>query len=168
MTEAVIRRIRADEGKALRQIRLQAIRDTPEAFGSSLAETLARTDGGWTHWASSSASGMESVMFVAEADSAWIGMAGCRFDSSRPQSPAHMISMWVAPPYRGQGLGRMLVERIAGWARDAGARRLELCVTEGNVAAVALYVRSGFTETGQTEPLRSNPTLTLRGMARDL
>jgi hypothetical protein len=47
----VIRRIQPGEGAALRDIRLRAIRDTPDAFAVSLADTLAQTAEGWTAWA---------------------------------------------------------------------------------------------------------------------
>src|SRR5436305_1803509 len=127
MTATVIRQISAGEGARLRQIRIEALSDTPDAFGASLAETLAQTEEGWNHWAESSAAGLESVMYIAVAGGVWIGMAGGRLDPSQPGSPAHVLSMWVAAPYRGQGLGRRLVEHIIEWARSRGARRLQLC-----------------------------------------
>ncbi len=51
---------------------------------------------------------------------------------------------------------------------EAWLRCLALEVTENNQAAVALYERCGFTETGESEPLPSNPTLRARRMVRQL
>jgi GNAT superfamily N-acetyltransferase len=52
--------------------------------------------------------------------------------------------MWVAPAYRRQGLGRILMEAVMTWAESQGAERLELGVVEGNVPAISLYERLGF------------------------
>ena len=70
-----------------------------------------------------------------------------------------LISMWVDPRVRGTGLGRQLVAAIVDWARRRGARALQLWVTEGNKAAVALYEQSGFQRTGERQPLPSNERL---------
>jgi len=167
-TPVVIRHIHPHEGAALRDIRLRAIRDTPDAFAVSLADTLAQTDEGWTAWATQNAAGDASIMYVAEDAGTWIGMSGGMRDTSQLEKAAHLISMWVDPAYRGRGLGRQLVEHVVGWARDRGVRRLELWVTAHNHAAVALYAHCGFAATGESQPLPSNPALTERTMARDL
>ena len=164
----VIRPIQRDEGATLRDIRLRAIRDAPDAFAVSLAEALAQTDEGWTAWATRNAAGEASIMYVAEEAGTWIEMAGGVFDTFGPREVAHLISMWVDSAYRGQGLGRCLVEHVPGWARDRGVRRLELWVTEHNGAGLALYAQCGFIATGESQPLPSNPALNERKMARDL
>jgi GNAT superfamily N-acetyltransferase len=163
-----IRRLQRGEGAALRDIRLRAIRDTPDAFAVSLAETLAQTDEAWAAWASRNAAGDASIMCVAEDAGAWIGMAGGMRDTSGPEEVAHLISMWVDPAYRGQGLGRRLVEHVVGWARDGGLRRLELWVTEHNIAAIELYVRCGFKMIGESQPLPSDAAYLEQKMIRDL
>jgi GNAT superfamily N-acetyltransferase len=164
----VIRPIQREEGAALRDIRLRAIRDAPDAFAVSLAEALAQTDEGWTAWATGLATGEASVMYVAEDAGTWIGMAGGMRGASGPGEIAHLISMWVDPAHRGRGLGRRLVERVADWARDRGARRLELWVTAHNAAAIGLYARCGFGDIGASQPLPSDAAVMERKMARDL
>lgn len=165
---AVIRPIQPREGAALRDIRLRAIRDTPDAFAVSLADTLAQTAEGWTAWATRNASGDASIMYVAEDAGTWIGMAGGMRDTSGSEEVAYLISMWVDPAHRGRGLGRRLVERVVGWAGDRGLRRIELWVTAHNTAAIALYARCGFRETGESQPLPSDVALIELKMARDL
>lgn len=56
--------------------------------------------------------------------------------------------MWVAPGYRGRGVGHALVAAVAAWARSAGHRRLRLEVADHNAQAVRLYERAGFIATG--------------------
>jgi len=169
MSQAVvIRPIQPGEGATLRDIRLRAIRDTPDAFAVSLADTLAQTDEGWIAWATRNATGDASIMYVAEDAGTWIGMAGAMRDTSGPEEVAHLISMWVDPVYRGRGLGRQLVEHVVGWAEHRGVGRLELWVTAHNTAAIELYARRGFRMIGESQPLPADTAYTEQKMARDL
>ena len=65
----------------------------------------------------------------------------------------YLISMWVAPEARGQGIGSALVDAVVHWARTQGMTRLLLDVADQNAPAVALYTRKGFLPTGETGPL---------------
>src|SRR5579871_2259017 len=163
-----IRQIQAREGAALRDIRLRAIGDAPGAFAVSLADTIKQSDAAWAEWAASGAAGHTRILYVAETDERWVGIAGGHLDTFEQGIVAQLISMWVDPKCRGQSLGRQLVEHIAGWARHHKAIRLEAWVTEDNAAAIALYLRCGFKTTGERQPLPSNPTLTEQKMQRDL
>jgi ribosomal protein S18 acetylase RimI-like enzyme len=82
---------------------------------------------------------------------------GVGVDGDRPQtSPPewHLVGMWVAPDYRGQGVADRLVEAVCSRARQAGAAAVMLWVTEINARAIALYRRHGFTPTGVRELVR--------------
>src|ERR671917_264257 len=54
-----VRRIRADEGPLLRDLRLRALADAPEAFGQALQDAQAQPDAEWTQ-AARQASGGDS------------------------------------------------------------------------------------------------------------
>ena len=62
---------------------------------------------------------------------------------------AEILTLAVRPLARQAGLGLSLVEQGAATAATHGAQRLFLEVAEDNVAARALYARSGFTEAGR-------------------
>jgi GNAT superfamily N-acetyltransferase len=100
----------------------------------------------------------KSTLFVAEDSSGWEGLAGCFLDADGGGS-AELISMWVDPAYRGQGIGRRLVEHVLDWARSNGANSVSLWVTESNSPAIELYARCGFRSTGETQSLPSDETL---------
>jgi ribosomal protein S18 acetylase RimI-like enzyme len=51
----------------------------------------------------------------------------------------------VAPPARGQGLGRRLIAATLAEAGGLGVRMVQLEVLEANAAAIRLYERAGFT-----------------------
>jgi len=58
---------------------------------------------------------------------------------------AYIEELYVAPPLRGRGLGRALLEATMDAAREAGATRIELGTGETDTAARALYESCGFT-----------------------
>jgi ribosomal-protein-alanine N-acetyltransferase len=62
---------------------------------------------------------------------------------------AEILTLAVRPSARRTGLGARLTEAAADFAATAGAERLFLEVAEDNVAARALYDRTGFIETGR-------------------
>jgi ribosomal protein S18 acetylase RimI-like enzyme len=76
--------------------------------------------------------------------------------------------MWVAPAARGRGLGRELAQRVVDWARERGAATVRLDVTDTEAArpAAALYRSLGFAETGERNPLDSDPSLETIVMSR--
>ncbi len=156
--DPVVRRIRADEGARLREIRLRALADAPDAFGSTYSDTVTRPPEMWTARAAEDAAGEVSVLFVAEKDEKWVGLAGHVGLDQTPGEP-QVVSMWVDPARRRSGLAGRLLDAVMAWARDRGAERVHLWVTEGNSPAIALYERFGFAFTGESAPVRSDSAL---------
>jgi ribosomal protein S18 acetylase RimI-like enzyme len=147
-----VRRIRADEGPVLRDVRLRALADAP-LVGSTHARELAYSDGTWAAWAADSAAGVRQALFLAVgAEETAVGVASGVIGPEDPQV-AHLYAMWVAPEARAAGAGAALVEAVVGWAAANGARLLRTAVTVGNDGAARLYERSGFRATGEREPL---------------
>jgi ribosomal protein S18 acetylase RimI-like enzyme len=56
----------------------------------------------------------------------------------------YLAELYVAPPRRGQGLGRAMMEAAIELARDRGADYMDLGTAETDVAARALYESLGF------------------------
>jgi len=86
--------------------------------------------------------------FVALADGKVVGWC----DISRHMFPSHAhagkLGMGIIPAYRGQGVGRRLIETTLRAARDAGMERIELSVHSDNDRAIALYEKVGFVREG--------------------
>jgi ribosomal protein S18 acetylase RimI-like enzyme len=64
------------------------------------------------------------------------------------------LGMGVLAPWRGQGVGRRLLDRALSAASGAGFRRVELEVYASNTAALALYRSRGFVEEGVKRAMR--------------
>jgi ribosomal protein S18 acetylase RimI-like enzyme len=56
----------------------------------------------------------------------------------------YLAELYVAPPLRGSGLGRELLEGAIEYARSRGADHMDLGTGEQDVAARALYESLGF------------------------
>ena len=144
-----VRRIAPDEGAALRSLRLRALAEEPEAFGESVAEAEARDEAEYAARARAASDGDRRAWFLAErsgpvqasVETVAVGLAMGR---RRPPDDCMMFSVWVARSARGAGVGRALVDAVAGWAQAWDARRLVLWVYRSNVDAVRFYERLGF------------------------
>ncbi|MFD8498179.1 GNAT family N-acetyltransferase [Amycolatopsis sp. NPDC059657] len=135
----VLRELSPDDWAGWRELRLEALREAPEAFGSTLAEWLNAPESRWR-------GRLVNVPFnvLAEYEGKPAGMAsGTAPDEN---GSIELLSMWVAPFARGQGVADALVEAVVEWARGSGAARVGLLVYEANERATALYRRRGFVE----------------------
>jgi GNAT superfamily N-acetyltransferase len=138
-----VRRAVVGDETILREIRLQALSESPDAFGSTYARELARTPEDWRRWLSA------GVTFILEdAQRARGIVAGVR--DAAASSVVHLMAMWVHPDVRGSGAGDLLVAEIIAWARAEKANVVRLQVVDANRHAQRLYERHGFRATGHT------------------
>jgi len=89
-----------------------------------------------------------NLALVAAANGEVVGhLIGMYSDPSEmwTASRAELVSMFVAEPVRGQGVGGRLVEEFITWARERGAARLRVQAYAANEPAIRLYQRHGFT-----------------------
>ncbi|TDE34277.1 GNAT family N-acetyltransferase [Nonomuraea mesophila] len=151
MREFVMERLGPDEGERLRAVRLRALQDSPDAFGSSYEREIAFPADKWAERLKNPG----SRWWVAERDGTDVGLVCVLLEDAG----AHLLSMWVAPEARGQGVGSRLVDTAVEWASSTGAEEIGLWAVDQNHAARALYARKGFTPSGRVMALPSNPDL---------
>jgi ribosomal protein S18 acetylase RimI-like enzyme len=75
------------------------------------------------------------------------GLAQLQFRPSiwTGEPAAYLEELYVAPPRRGEGIGRALLEGALELSREAGATMIDLGTSEDDVAAISLYESAGFT-----------------------
>jgi ribosomal protein S18 acetylase RimI-like enzyme len=151
-----IRRITPDDGPDLRAVRLAALADAPFAFGSIFAEEAERSDTDWSDRARWASAGAERITLLARLGERVVGIAG-GYREEIGSTEVHLVSVWTAPEARRSGLGRRLVGAVIDWAVETGASSVGLWVTRGNAPAQRLYESMGFVETGEYQPLPSDP-----------
>ena len=157
----LVRATALDDWQAMRDIRLQALRDAPDAFGSTHAREVAFAPAEWHRRATRDGSFFAFIPGRAEP----AGLAG---GYEEEPGVTELVSMFVRPQARGHGVGEALIDAVAAWAKDQGATSVHLWVTDTNKAAIRLYERCGFTVTPERQPLPSNPALGEVGMTRPL
>jgi len=147
-----------------RQIRLRALQESPSAFCSTYATEFAFDEAEWARrverWG-----GEQGIGFLAMDADRPCGLAG---GLVQPGNQAQLVSMWTAPEYRRQRVGRLLVESVAEWAVGRGLQLLTLMVTSVNEPAIRFYESLGFIHTGGSEPYPNDPALMEWEMARRL
>jgi ribosomal-protein-alanine N-acetyltransferase len=60
-----------------------------------------------------------------------------------------LLSIAVAPAWRGRGIGAQLLDAAISWASACDAKKLFLEVAEGNASALRLYQRRGLVQVGR-------------------
>ena len=137
-----VRRLRPDEAAAFREIRLEALRSSPESFGASFEVEEAKP----LEWFAERLSSFE--VFGACRGGDLLGVAG--FGTYSGPKLAHKGFLWtmfVRPHARRRGVGRRLVEAVIERA-GRSVEVLLLTVTNSNTPARRLYVGLGFDEYG--------------------
>lgn len=155
----------------VRDLRLAALADTPDAFGATLEEEADQPTEWWRGRLEPDAPGttlMASLVDPAGA-SRPVGMTVVLSSFHGPASEAGIYAVWVNPTARGHGVGDALIRTAIGHARQRGYDRVVLDVSDHNGIAQALYARHGFTRTGRTGTLPPPRTqVTEHELGRDL
>lgn len=159
-----VRPIRASEWRALRSLRLEALLDSPLAYGSTHEREVLRSDQDWRERAADEAAGDEEVAFAAIAADRWVGMARGYLEPP----DAHLIAVYVTPDWRQRGVGRAVSQAVVAWARERAARAVILSVSDWNDVARRVYESIGFVPTGVQKSLPWNPSVTESEMRLEL
>ena len=162
-----VRRFLTEEWRVYRDLRLRALLDTPDAFGSTYEREASRTDAEWEDRLASGLTGLEQMPVVALVGETPVGLAWGRVDE-QDATVAHLFQVWVSPEHRGQGIGRSLTNAVIAWARDLGLLALRLGVTPSHPAALRLYREAGFVEAGEPHPLRPGSPVSCQPMQLSL
>ncbi len=146
-----IRRVRAGDGRLLREVRLRALTTDPGAFGSTDTEVAARPSAFWRRWAAEHAAGDEHCTVLALLAGRAVGLIRIEREPGRPDVFG-IYSMWVAPETRRRGIALELLSEAERWIEAAGGGEAQLNVVDRETPARRLYERAGFRLDGRSEP----------------
>ncbi len=130
------------DARLFREIRLEALQQAPEAFGSTFehecSQSLAQFEDALT----------KADVFGAFRETDLLGMAGYRTQAGAKQAHKGLLwGMYVRSIARGTGVAKRLVEAVLGHARER-VELVQLTVVSENEAAQRLYRSCGFVAYG--------------------
>lgn len=140
----ITRRLNPGEGQLYRAVRLEALRESPEAFSSRYEDAVARSNQSWADQADSSATGSNRATFVILEDQP-LGLAALYRDENC-NDVGELIQMWVAPNVRGGTVAGDLLREVFQWASSNRFAFVKAEVMKGNARALRFYEKFGFTE----------------------
>jgi GNAT superfamily N-acetyltransferase len=150
-----------------RHLRLRALRDAPDSFGETFADAAAQSFSYWEELTRSVTEPDRHVMFLACEGEDVFGSAYGLLDRERSDA-GRVGGMWVEPAWRRRGVGYALLQEVVSWARGRGLRRLGLWAPAHSPAAISLYSRAGFRDTGVRRQLPPNPSRWIVAMEVEL
>ena len=135
MTE--VRRLGPDDWEDFRDIRLRALAESPDAFGSTLEREAELGEAEWRRR-------LVGPLYVVD-DPRPVAVGGIFDNAGTP----HVWGMWTDPAHRGRGHARAILDALIPPGTPA-----QLDVNIDNGDARTAYERYGFVGTGELEPLR--------------
>ncbi|GAB3760240.1 GNAT family N-acetyltransferase [Microlunatus parietis] len=138
-----LRVLTPDDWTLWRDLRLASLRDAPYAFGSKLADWADAPEQRWRERLDRPNWHHVAALHDDRPVGVLTGLPAEEVDV------AELLSFWVSPEARGQGVVAALVGAVETWASDRRAGVLRLTVRSDNARAIAFYRRYGFVDTGR-------------------
>lgn len=137
--DIIIRQAAVADVEAMRELRLEGLRNHPVAFGADYETDRNRTRQEWEIRV------QESAVFLAWEGETAVGMAGIYPGrSSKTNHQAHIWGVYVRPALRGHGLCSKLITRCLAWARENQKKVVYIAAASSNTAAIRCYNACGF------------------------
>ena len=137
-----VRRLAAADVEDFRAIRLAALQDAPDAFGSTYEREVRRPLVAFGERLAG------SMVFAAYAGAAIVGMAGLMSETGQKERHKGFFwGMYVRPEARRLGAASAIVEAMLASTPER-MEQITLSVVSGNTAAQAFYEKFGFTVYG--------------------
>ena len=153
--------LEADHWLRLRELRLNSLRESPEAFGGNLVVESAFAESEWRSKFS------KLDFLVASIDEVDIAIMSVEVLDGDHGATCWIGGCWSDPKYRGQGALRALFEYLDSCAIEKGWQRQGLGVWADNDLAIAAYRAIGFENPGFEQESERQPGRFYIHMVRD-
>jgi len=151
-----------DEWLILRETRLLALQESPDAFLATYEREKLFTDDEWR------AEFDRGAWNVGTERNEPVSLLGVTRERDSPDHERCLEYLWVAPACRRSGVARTLLDMVLDELTDSGVRTAFLWVLDDNNAARRLYQQTGFVSTQYRQPLADRPGRSEERMRLDL
>lgn len=135
--------LKPEEWQQYRDLRLRALKEEPQAFGSTYEKNAQHPDSFWQERIEDTINKNTQWLVFAKLNATLVGMMGA-FVEKEPDT-VHVIAAYVAPEARGKGISKMLMkELIKRIIANKIIKKIIVDVNTEQEAAVFLYKNSGF------------------------
>ena len=153
MDETTVRALGDEDWQVYRDIRIKALKESPDAFAASAQQEEQKDEEFWHKRMS------RSRRLVAEQDGAVVGVVSVKTldpdETKRDDKAAELFGLYVVPELRGKGISWKLVQAATDQARSDEHAHIVYWVGTDNGRAVAFASSFGFRPTDARRPMRS-------------
>lgn len=129
-------------------LRLRALKEDPQAFGASYQTNLEYPDTEWKRRLENASKGEINWLLFAKKNNKLVGMIGA-FIEDGDTDTVSIFSVYVPTEERGKGISNKLMDSILKeLLQKPFLKKVKLMVNKDQMAAVGLYKKFGFKETG--------------------
>jgi ribosomal protein S18 acetylase RimI-like enzyme len=146
-----LRHLGRDDWHVLRDMRLSALRESPQSFSAKYDE---EEKYGQERWHTEFDRG---DWVVGELDGEHVCLTGVTRESGAPADERYLEYVWVAPDFRRRGAAFDMLTDIIGELKESGVRTVFLWTLDGSNPARLLYERLNFIATNLRQKLGTDP-----------
>jgi ribosomal protein S18 acetylase RimI-like enzyme len=127
-----------------KKLRLEAIKNSPQSFISTIEETNKETQAEWKNK-------IKNMFFALDDENNLIGMIGCyKEKAEKLQHVANIVSFYIKPEFRRKGLGKEMIKTAIDFAKTKlEVQKIQLGVITTQTPAYELYKSVGFIKIGE-------------------
>lgn len=135
--------LKPEDWKQYRDLRLRALKEEPQAFGSTYADNSKHPDEYWQQRLEDTLNKNAQWLVFARLNGVLVGMVGA-FVEKEPEN-AHVIVVYVTPEARGKSISKMLMKELLTRIKTNNViKKITVDVNPEQEAALNLYKNSGF------------------------
>lgn len=141
-----IQRIPPSQWKEYKKLRLQALKNNPQAFSSPYNKEKTYSDKEWQQKLKDVGNGTDWILFAKNSNDKLIGMiGGYRDNNGMKNHSAEIWGVYVDPKMRGKGVAKLLIAGILNeFKNDQDINSVVLGVNADQISAKKLYESFGF------------------------
>lgn len=143
MNSSEIISLSPEDWQQYRDLRLRALKEEPQAYGSTYEDNAKRPDEFWRERIEDTLNKNTQWLVFARSGGTLVGMAGA-FAEKEPDN-AQVVAVYVVPEARGKGISKLLMQELLTRIKtNEKVKKITVDVNPQQVAAFNLYKNSGF------------------------